>query len=262
MSQDKKVAGLLSQAAGRGTVPDESLVGLRDLGAEIANALGISVDDVSASEVFLLTMVIDDSGSIRFAGNSDFVRDGHNFVLDELKKSNKGDDILVHTSYLNDGTLFPYCLLGTAKKLDQGNYNPGGSTPLYDQSLAVLGTVLAKEQEFANQGVPVRAVTVIITDGADTSSRRRAAEVATLVRKMISAENHIVAFMGIDDGSTDFREVAREMGISDEWILTPKNDGHSIRQAFGVVSRISKSASQGAASFSAVAQTGFGAGIN
>lgn len=260
-SQSVKVSDLFSQAAERGAIPADSLDALTDLGAEIENALGVSADDVPASEVFLLTSLLDDSGSIRFAGNSQHVRDGHNLVLDELGKSNKGDDILAHTTYLNNGVLFPYCALKAALKLDPQNYNPTGNTPLYDQALTVLATVLAKEQEFANQGVPVRTVTVIVTDGADTSSRHTAREVANLVNSMLRAENHIVAFMGIDDGETDFRAVAREMGIQDNWILTPKNDGHSIRQAFGVISRASKSASQGVDSFSKTAKGGLAAGI-
>ena len=261
MSSKTNVGTLFSQAVDRGTLPQGSIAALKDVGSEIENALGVSAEDVPASEVFLLTIEIDDSGSIRFASNAQFVRDGHNLVLDELARSNKSDDILVHTSYLNGGTLFPYRLLSGAIRLDNTNYNPMGGTPLYDQTLAVLGTVLAKEQEFANQGVPVRTVTVIVTDGRDEGSRRSASDVKKLVDALLRSENHIIAFMGIDDGVTDFRAVAREMGIRDEWILTPKNDGHSIRQAFGVVSRISKSASQGAQAFSAAAQGGFGSGI-
>src|SRR5437899_209834 len=82
-------------------------------------------------------------------------------------------------------------------------------TPLYQQSVALLGTVLAKSQEFADAGVPVRTVTLIITDGADECSGGvGAGDVAALVRDLQRAESHIVAAMGIDDGGhTDFRRV-------------------------------------------------------
>src|SRR5262250_2064121 len=84
----------------------------------------------------------------------------------------------------------------------------GSVPPLYDQTVVLLGTVLAKAQEFADNGVPVRTVTLIITDGADEHSRRATAQtVATLVQDMQQAETHIVAAMGIEDGSTDFRRV-------------------------------------------------------
>ena len=260
-SKTARVDQLFSQAAAQGTVPHDSLQALHDLGAEIEQAMGVSADDVNASEVMLLTQLIDDSGSIRFSGNSDEVREGHNKVLQETGKSSSEDDVLAHTTYLNDGTLFPYVPLKQATSLDQKNYNPTGGTPLYDLVMVTLGAVLAKEQEFANQGVPVRTVTLIVTDGADTCSRHGPEEAARLVRSMLARENHIVAFMGIDDGSTDFRAVARSMGVRDEWILTPQNDGHSLRQCFGLVSKASRSAAQGMQSFSATARQGFDSGI-
>ncbi|MCB0317867.1 MAG: hypothetical protein KDD56_03860 [Bdellovibrionales bacterium] len=254
---------LFSQAADAGAIPVDSLAALTDLSSEIQNNLGVSAEDIPASEVFLLTMEIDDSSSIRMSGNSQHVRDGHNFMIEVLAESNKGDDMLVHTTYLNGGTLFPFVLLKNATRLDARNFNPSGCTPLYDRTVATLGTVLAKEQEFANQGVPVRTITLVVTDGEEYGSRKYDSDdVKKLVEQMLASENHIVAFMGIDDGKTDFRAVALAMGIPDQWILTPKNDGSSIREAFGIASRAAKSASQGAGSFSSTAIGGFDAGIS
>ena len=79
-----------------------------DLGAQIQAGLGISVDDVQSSEVVLLTLMPDDSGSIQAAGNAQAVRDGHNLVLEALARSKQRDAILAHTRYLNGQVLFPY----------------------------------------------------------------------------------------------------------------------------------------------------------
>jgi hypothetical protein len=57
---------------------------------------------------------------------------------------------------------------------------------------------------------------------------------------------HIVAAMGISDGSTDFKAVFRSMGIPDRWILTPGNSATEIRRAFAVFSQPAVRASQGA----------------
>src|SRR5512138_464004 len=65
-----------------------------DLGARIQAGLGIKVDDVVASEVTLVTTMPDDSGSIRFGGNAQAVRDGHNAVLDALGRCKQRDGIL------------------------------------------------------------------------------------------------------------------------------------------------------------------------
>jgi hypothetical protein len=141
------------------------------------------------------------------------------------------------------------------------NYDPNQGTPLYDQTLILLGTVLAKAQEFSDNGVPVRTVTLIITDGADAHSLRADAQsVASVVGDMLKAENHIIAAMGIDDSYTDFRTVFKEMGIRDEWILTPGDSDSEIRQAFQVFSQSAVRVSQSAGNLNQASLGGFGRG--
>jgi hypothetical protein len=258
-SKKADVGELFQAAQEDGVLSPESLQTLTvvDLGAQIQAGLGIAVDDVQASEVVLLTMMPDDSGSIRSAGNEKAVRDGHNLVLDALGASKQRDAILAHTRYLNGQVLFPYRPIDQAVGMTAKNYQAIHGTPLYDQAVVLLGSVIAKAQDFARNGVMARSVTLLITDGADCgSTRSTAADVARLVRDMARAEVHIVAAMGIDDGSTSFRDVFREMGIEDRWILTPGNDAGEIRRAFQVFSQSAVRASQ-AASFSQAAVAGF-----
>lgn len=259
--EDKKagVAGLFEAAHAEGVLSPGSLQTLTgvDLGAQIQAGLGIAVDDVEASEVVLLTMMPDDSGSIRAAGNEHAVRDGHNLVLEALVRSKQRDAILAHTRYLNGKVLFPYRPIDQAVRMTPQNYGADAGTPLYDQSVVLLGSVIAKAQDFARNGVMARSVTLLITDGADQHSTRfRARDVASLVRDMTRAESHIVAAMGIDDGTTPFRQVFREMGIEDRWILTPGNDPGELRRAFQMFSQSAVRASQ-AATFSQTAIAGF-----
>lgn len=251
---------LLQAAYREGELSDAALAALSipDLGAQIQAGLGVHPDDVPASEVVLVTMMPDDSGSIRFGSNAQAVRDGHNLVLDALAASKQKDSILVHTRYLNGTVLYPYCALAGALRMDSHNYDPDGGTPLYDQSVVLLGTVLAKAREFAEAGVPARTVTLLITDGADESSQRsRACDVAALVKDMLKAERHIVAALGVDDGGTDFRRVFQEMGIEDRWILTPGNGAGDIRRAFALFSQSAARASRGGGNFSKVSLGGF-----
>ncbi|MBI4021596.1 MAG: hypothetical protein HY369_05115 [Candidatus Aenigmarchaeota archaeon] len=250
-------AGLSAQAAQVLTIPD--------LGARIQAGMGIKVDNVPASEVTLVTMLVDDSGSISAAGNTRVVRDGHNMVLDALGKAKRRDGILAHTLYLNGTVLFPYAPLDQAVRMDDSNYDPNLGTPLYDQAVVLLGTVLAKAQQFEDAGVPVRTVTLIVTDGQDEHSSAAhggrgttAADVAKVARDMLRKETHIIAAMGIDNGATDFRRVFAEMGIQDKWILTPGNTQQEIRRAFLLFSQSAVRASQGAAPFSQSAMGGFG----
>jgi hypothetical protein len=243
--------GLLSKGA-------FSAIDIRDIGAEINDALGVSVDDVKASEVTLVTLLIDDSGSIRFGGNAEAVRDGHNLVVEALKATKQKEGILVSCSYLNRGLLYPYMGVEQAPAMSSGNYDPTGGTPLYPQSLVTLATVLAKCQNFQDNGIPCRGVTAIVTDGGDTSGTD-AGGVKKLVADLLKTENHIVAGVGVDDGTTDFKQVFKDMGIRDEWILTPKNSPSEIRKVFGMISQSAVRASQNAATFSQTAMGGFGA---
>ena len=246
---DKKTKQLFDDAHKTGALSATGLATLDviDLGAQIQAGLGVAVDDVAASEVVLVTMMPDDSGSIAAAGNVAAVRDGHNLVLDALGTSRQAGEVFVHTRYLNGHVLTPYAPLASAVRMTARNYAADKGTPLYDQTVVVLGTVLAKTQEFAQAGVPVRSVTLLITDGADCgSTRARSADVRALVRDLLAQECHVVAGMGISDGTTDFRKVFQSMGIPDRWILTPGNSGSEIRRAFNVFSQSAVRAATGA----------------
>jgi hypothetical protein len=259
MSQSMNINHLFQSAHEDGLLSTTSLQALdvNDIGAQIQAGLGIQVDDVLSSEVVLVTIMPDDSGSIRFSGNAQAVRGGHNAVLDALNQSKQKDNILIHNRYLNGFVLYPYCPLDQAMRMTPQNYDPNEGTPLYDQTLVLLGTVLAKSQEFADNGVPVRTVTLIITDGGDAHSvRADAKSIASIIGDMLRSENHIIAGMGIDDGYTDFHQVFKAMGIRDEWILTPGNSDTEIRQAFQIFSQSAVRVSQTAGNLNSLG--GFG----
>jgi hypothetical protein len=247
--KDDKVKKLLDDAHATGALSARSIATLDvvDVGAQIQAGLGVTIDDVAASEVVLLTMMPDDSGSIAAAGNTAAVRDGHNFVIDALHASKQAGEVLAHTRYLNGDVLCPYVALDHAVKMTAANYDPCHGTPLFDQAVVVLGTVVAKAQELAQAGIAVRTVTLIITDGGDAGSTRcRAADVKALVDDLLAQDSHIVAAMGISDGRTDFRAVFRAMGIPERWILTPGNSATEIRRAFQVFSQSAVRAAAGA----------------
>jgi hypothetical protein len=254
------VGNLFQTAQDDGVLSSAAMQALNvvDIGAQIQAALGTPVDQVTSSEVVLLTIMPDDSSSIKCAGNADAVRDGHNLVLDALKASKQKDNVLAHCRYLNGHVLYPYCAMAQAQKLTVQNYDPNLGTPLFDQTVVLLGTVLAKAQEFQDNGVPVRTVTLIITDGGDCGSGRATANsVRAIVNDMLRTEMHIIAGMGLDDGGTDFRKVFTDMGLKPEWILTPKSGASDIRKAFQVFSQSALRATQGGQSFSKTALGGF-----
>lgn len=254
MSNPQDIQKLFQNAHQGGRLSQAALQSLDvlDLGVQIQAGLGVEVDDVMSSEVVLVTIMPDDSSSIQYAHNAQAVRGGHNAVLDALALCAQKEQILIHNRYLNGQVLYPYCFLKQAVRMTPQNYDPRLGTPLYDQCLVLLGTVLAKAEEFSDNGVPVRTITLLITDGADVGSQRAtAADVRAVVQDMLRGENHVIAAMGIDDGgSTDFRRVFREMGIRDEWVLTPGQGEQEIRQAFQLFSQSAIQVSQSAQNLS------------
>ena len=258
---------------------------IEDIGEQIQAGIGVDVDDVHSSEATLVTMMPDDSSSIRFvAGNAQAVRDGHNGVLDAFKdvRSAQRDGLLIHCRYLNGGVLYPFSLLEKTVRMDTRNYDPNLGTPLYDQSVVVLSTVLTKAKSFEDSGVPCRTITLLgPTDGRDEHSRTHTVdEVFKMVQQMLLMENHIIAGMGIDDGSTDFYEIysgwtkqeiekARKdgsldslvakggMGVQPRWVMTSRSDPKEIRRCMALFSQSAIRASQSSGSFSQTSAGGF-----
>lgn len=255
------VTSLFNTAGTDGSIDPTAIavVNIPNLTANIQAALGVSVDDVEESNVVLLTLMLDDSSSIEGGNNTDNVINGANLVLDAVGASKEGG-ILVHITTLNHGHICPFTPLSNAPRVSRKNYSPNGLTPLYDKIAEVAGSVLAKTEEFNKVGVPVRTVTLIVTDGANVGSRQytEPEQVAPVIKAMRAAEQHIVAAMGIDDGSTPFRDIFTRASIDQKWILTPKNNPSEIRAAFVMASKSAARASVAApGAFSATSAGGF-----
>jgi hypothetical protein len=256
--------GLFAGAHDDGDLSSASydVLSVPDIGTQIQNALsmGVPAEAVTASRVVLYTALIDDSSSIAFKRNESAVREGHNGVIEALRSAKAVDEILAQTRYINGYTLHPYRFLADIPRLDKHNYRANGMTPLYDQTIVTLGSVIAKAREFERSGVPVSTVTLIVTDGDDQGSMATAHQVRPIAEDMLARENHIIAGMGISDGKTDFRRVFVEMGIQPQWILTPMGDPKAIRNAFQLFSQSASAAVQGGQTLSFTSQTGFSMG--
>lgn len=256
-------ADLFSTLMTEGEISPEALRATQvvDYGSAIQDAMGLSVGDprFSASESAFLGVLVDDSSSIRFAGNTGVIIKGCNHLMDVLQKTKQADSIMMMLEMLNKGRFFPFSLLKNTKKLDASNYNPSGGTPLYDKTAYMAECILAKRKESMDTAVPCRGQLLIITDGENVGSVHHTPQtVRALLESLLLGENLVLA-MGIDDGHTDFRRVFREMGIPDNCVLVPGNTEKEIFKAFGFASQSMASASQSAANFSKVKQGGFGA---
>lgn len=264
MADTERSLTLLDTVRRSGVLSEASMQALRKVDPARKFVLGSPTNQHKEENVLLVATLVDDSGSLNVAverdpkterrtsrpasyddpkSNTEAVRIGHNAVIQALEESERSSAMWFHTRYLKGFELNPWSPLGRVTRMDRGNFRPDGGTPLYDETVAILGSVITKTQEFRNNWVQVRTATLIVTDGEDTESRLQIpASVKDVVTDMYNMGIHIIAAMGIDDGKTDFKKVFIEMGIHENLILTPGSTPEEIRKAFGLFGKMASRA--------------------
>lgn len=171
----------------------------------------------------LITMMPDDSNSMRFVErNQTGVIEGHNELLGMLAVSADNRRILLQTRYLNGFVLNAFAPLQHCKNLDRQNYPCLNGTPLYEQTLVTLATVIAKTEELSALGAKVRTATLLMTDAEseDKLGDEWIPAVASVIADMRNIGDHIVAGMGFPSGDASYcRRVFAQMGIDAKYIF-------------------------------------------
>lgn len=247
MSQD--VNGLFQSAMSAGIISSatQSLLTGHLGPLVVAGAAGKPLEDIDASDVTLITMLIDASSSIEHRGLEQAVRDGQRALLDAFAGSREESSLLVALWTFADApkVVHAYVPVGDATRLDKKNYRAQGSTVLYDTWCDALASNVAYAEQLRSGGTPVRSVVVILTDGEDVGSRRSAADCARISRDLLASEQFILAFVGVG-AEADFTRVAASMGVPPACIAVQKDATPSaLREVFQMVSRSAIRASQG-----------------
>jgi len=249
MSNSKtNVQSLLTSATAAGTLSAATsslLTG--NLGAVvIAGAAGKDAEDITASDVTLVTLLVDASSSIHDCGLEDAIREGQNVLCDALGDTRERESILMALWTFNQEmrVMHSYVGLEDVTRLDKQNYAGLGSTRLYDTWVDALTANVAYAQQLRSSGTPCKSVVVVITDGEDCGSKRRAVDCARISKDLLKSEQFTLAFVGV--GGSDFRTIALDMGVPDGCIAVQAQATPSaIRQVFRMVSQSAIRASQG-----------------
>lgn len=205
----------------------------------VAGAAGKDAADIVASDVTLVTVLLDASSSIGDRGLEDAVREGYNQLLDTFAGSSCADDVLLALWIFDSKTtvLHSYVPVGDAARLDSGNYRAGGTTKLYDTWCNALAANVAYAEQLRASGTPCRSIVVVITDGEDYGSRKRLKHCATLSRDLVASEEFVLAFVGVGS-DVDFRRVALDMGVPERGIAVHgQASPASLRALFQLVSQ-------------------------
>ncbi len=181
----------------------------------------------------------------QYVNNIDGVIAGQNAALDGLAEDPFFVNALAHTRLLNGNHIIggkvvsPYRPLREAVRLSRDNFRAHGGTPLYDETVATLAQVVAKVTEFEAHFKEAYTATLLITDGGDAGSFEQTPEtVKPIIEDMTNSGVHIVAAMGIPDGHTDFKRVFMNMGIGEQWIMTPQNSPREIAECMKKFGRV------------------------
>lgn len=246
MSSSPNVKALIDGAVASGVISAGAITG--NLGAMVvAGAAGKALEDITASDVTLITLLIDRSSSIADRRLQQAVREGQNALVDAFAGAKERDSVLMAlwTFGSDANVLHGYVPVDDAVRLDAKNYRPGGSTALYDTWCDAVTANVAYAQRLRDGGTPCRSVVVMVTDGEDVGSRRTAGECARLSADVLASEQFTLAFVGVGK-DVDFHAVARAMGVPDGCVLVQRDATPSaLRAAFALVSRSAIRASQG-----------------
>lgn len=248
LTQDEATQ-LLTSATTKGvlTAQTQSMV-TGNLGPLVlAGAAGKDLEDLEASDVTLVTVLIDASSSIADRRLEGAVREGQNALIDAFSGAKERDSILLACWTFNEAAkvLHSYVPVDEAARLDAKNYRGGGATSLYDTWCDALTANVAYAQRLRDGGTPARSVVVIVTDGEDVGSTRNAGHCARLSRDLLASELFTLAFVGVGT-DVDFEAVAKAMGVPAGCVLVQKDATPSgLRRAFQLVSRSAIRASQG-----------------
>ena len=249
MSSTNPVPHLIASALADGVLSQQSAQLITgNLGqVVVAGAAGKALEDIVASDVTLITVLIDASSSIADRGLEQAIRDGQNHLVDAFRGSRERDSVLMALWTFNNAAqvVHSYLPADDATRLDTKSYRAAGSTSLYDTWCDALLANVAYAQRLRDGGTPCRSVVVVLTDGEDVGSHRSAGDCHRLSRDVLASEQFTLAFVGVGR-DVDFHAVAKAMGVPDSCVLVERDaTPGALRRAFAMVSQSAIRASQG-----------------
>lgn len=195
--------------------------GLGDIEAE-----NTSVDELESENVNLMMIGVDCSGSMRQWKN-DMVQCLTDFK-DALENSKESNEILIARANFEDRVD-----IGGYKAIDEFDtaFHAGGCTALYDCVVIGSQKMLEYRKYLRDQGVRVKCVFAIFSDGEENVS---SADVATARQAIANLNNEEITTAFISFGS-DAKVEAQRLGFKN--LLTVDSSASELRRAFNCLSK-------------------------
>lgn len=206
--------------------------------ADISNANvapNLSVDKLENEHTTLISLGIDESGSM--TPYEDVVRENLRKFQSSLIGSKQCDEMLVSVTRFNgdihgSGFQLVYDILDF--------YSADGMTSLYDTIIVMKNQLISYSEQLKNNGIRVKSVCVLFSDGEDTSSVSKIRDANDAVAEMLKQEI-VVAFVAFGSGA---KGIAQQLGISESNTLEVNSTVSELRRAFDVLSKSAISVSK------------------
>jgi len=211
------------------------------LGIDEIESMNTPVDDTETEVINLIFVAIDGSGSMG-AYIAD-MKNSLNEFKDALLNSKEVDEILLARADFADDIN-----VGGYKPVDQFdiNYGAGGMTVLYDVIIEGSNKLLQYIDYLKKQGMRVKAVFSVFSDGADTTSKHSINEAKNCVLNLQKQEV-TTAFISFGSGKGEADRLKFQNS------LTVGSSASELRKAFNTLSKSvidhSKSATSSTDSF-------------
>lgn len=129
----------------------------------------IKPDELESTEYTLVTIVVDESGSV--AGFSNDLLNMLNKIIEACKKNPRSENLMVRVVSFNDN-LREIHGFKPLEDIDPSSYSLmcGGMTALYDATFSAVGATVAYSNKLMNNDFDVNGIVFIITDGCDNVS--------------------------------------------------------------------------------------------
>lgn len=185
-----------------------------------------SVDEIDSENINLIYLGIDQSGSMgTYSGD---MRHSLTEFKDALINSKEADEILVARANFDDTIV-----VGGYKKISEFDtaFQAYGCTAMYDA--ITEGTEKLKDYRkfLKDQGLRVKAVFAIFSDGEDNSSRDSFSDAKRAV-EYLNSEEITTAFISFGGGAT---QTAKDLGFRN--ILDVTSSASELRKAFNCLSK-------------------------
>lgn len=185
-----------------------------------------SVEEIDSENINLIFLGIDKSGSMSLFIND--MKHSLNEFKNALINSKEADEILVARANFDDDID-----IGGYKKIGEFDttFRAGGCTAMYDT--ITEGTEKLKEyrQYLRDQGVRVKAVFAIFSDGEDNSSSSSFSDAKRSI-EFLNNEEITTAFISFGGGAT---KEAQDLGFRN--ILDVTSSASELRKAFNCLSK-------------------------